>query len=86
MKDFHSNEEFFTTLRTLIDRLCDERRLKPLAKILPGYLALNGLTDGWHELLGALKAARGLGPDAFSEPDWTTLNDLIHAAELAVSS
>jgi hypothetical protein len=45
MEDFRSNEEFFTALRTFIDRLCDERRLKPLAKILPGYLSLNGLTD-----------------------------------------
>jgi hypothetical protein len=83
---FRSNEEFFTALRTLIDRLCDERRLKPLARILPGYLAFNGLTDGWHELINALKAARGLGPDEFNPADWGILNDLVHAAELAVSS
>jgi hypothetical protein len=86
MRDFHSNDEFFTALRALIDGLCDERRLKPLARILPGYLAFNGLTDGWHELINALKAARGLGPDEFNPADWGTLNDLIHAAELAVSS
>ena len=86
MRDFRSNEEFFTALRMLIDRLCDERRLKPLAKILPCYLAFNGLTDGWHELINALKAARGLGPDALNSADWDTLNDLIHAAELAISS
>jgi hypothetical protein len=86
MKDFHSNEEFFAALRTLIDRLFDERRLRPLAKILPGYLAFNGLTDSWHELIDGLKGARGLGPEAFNPADWDTLNDLIHAAELAVSS
>lgn len=86
MKVFHSNEEFFTALRTLIERWCDERRLNALARILPGYLAFNGLTDGWHDLIDALKATRGLGPDAFSLADWDTLNDLIHAAELAVSS
>jgi hypothetical protein len=81
----HSNEEFFAALRPLIERWCDERRLDALAKILPGYLAFNGLTDGWHELKDALKAARGLGPDAFSPAEWDTLNDLIHAAELAVA-
>jgi len=86
MRDFHSNDEFFAALRTLIDGLCDERRLKPLARILPGYFAFNDLTDGWHELINALKAARGLGPDEFKRADWDTLNDLIHAAELAVSS
>jgi hypothetical protein len=86
MNVFRSNEEFFTALRTLIDRLCDERRLKPPARILPGYLAFNGLTDGWHELIDALKTARGLGPDAFSPADWDKLNDLIHGAELAVSA
>ena|ERR1700758_1644812 len=86
MNVFRSNEEFFTALGTLIDRLCDERRLKPLARILPGYLAFNGLTDGWHELIDALKAARGLGPHAFSPADWDKLNDLIHAAELAISA
>ena len=86
MRDFHSNDEFFAALRALIDGLCDERRLKPLARILPGYLAFNGLTDGWHELINALKAARGLGPDEFNPADWGTLNDLIHTAELAVFS
>jgi hypothetical protein len=86
MRDFHSNEEFFTALRALIDRWCDERRLNALARILPGYLAWNGLTDGWHDLIDALKAARGLGPDTLSPADWDTLNDLIHAAELAVSA
>ena len=84
MTAFHSNEEFFTALRTLIDRWCDEHRLVPLVRILPGYLAFNGLTDSWHELIEALKATRGLGPDAFSPAEWDTLNDLIHAAEVAV--
>ncbi len=85
MRDFRSNEEFFTALRTLIDRWCDERRLNALLRILPGYLGFNGLTDSWHQLIDALKSTRGLGPDAFSPDDWDTLNDLIHAAELAVS-
>jgi hypothetical protein len=38
------------------DRLCDERRLAALARLLPAYLAFDGLADGWNELLNALKA------------------------------
>lgn len=84
MKDFQSNEEFLAVLRTLIERWCDERCLDTLARILPGYLALNGLTDGWGELSNALKATRALGHQAFSQTDWDTLNDLIHETDLVL--
>src|ERR1700743_155442 len=60
VKDFQSNEEFLAVLRMLVERWCDERRLDALARILPGYLAFNGLTDGWGELSNALKATRAL--------------------------
>ena len=81
MKDIHSSEEFFAVLRILIERWCDQRRLEALAKILPAYLAFNGLTDGWSELSNALAATRGLGYEAFSETDWDTLRDLIRATD-----
>jgi hypothetical protein len=84
MKDYQSNEEFFADLRSLIDRWCDERRLDALSRILPGYLAFNGLTDGWRLLHDSLKATRARGHEAFSHRDWDTLNDLIHATELAL--
>lgn len=84
MKDFRSNEEFFAALRTLLDRLCDDRQFAALAQLLPGYLAFNGLGDGWHELLNALKATRGLGGEGWKPQDWDDLNDLVHAANLAV--
>jgi hypothetical protein len=84
MGSFRSNDEFLVALRALIERLCDERRFAPLAQVLPAYLAFNGLGDGWHEMLKALKAARGLGPDTFSDADWDTLNDLVRAADRAV--
>jgi hypothetical protein len=85
MKDYQSNEEFFTDLRSLIDRWCDERKLDALSRVLPGYLAFNGLTDGWQLLNDSLKATRARGHEAFSNRDWDTLNDLIHATELALS-
>jgi hypothetical protein len=49
-----SNELFFSTLRELIDRWCNERRLQPLSHVLPGYLAFNGWTDGWASLIAGL--------------------------------
>jgi hypothetical protein len=84
MSEIRSNEEFFATMRQLIERWCDERKLKALSRILPAYLAFDGLSDGWHELLAALKTTRAIGRDAFDQVDWDTLNVLIHAAGLAL--
>lgn len=41
--------------KTLIAAWCDRRALGALRHFLPGYAALNGLTDGWGELEDALK-------------------------------
>ncbi len=38
----------------LIDRWCERRDYKPLAVLLPSWLANNGLTDGWANLAIAL--------------------------------
>ncbi len=81
MKDFKSHDEYLSELQTLIERWCDERSLKPLSRLLPGYMALNGLTDGWATLLDALKSTRALGADSFKQADWDSLNDLIHATD-----
>ena len=84
MTTFNSNEEFFNALRDLIYRWCDERRLQPLSRLLPGYLAFNGLTDGWGQLLAGLVLARSIGADRFTESDWAILSDLISAAGQAI--
>jgi hypothetical protein len=82
MSDFDSVEDFHRALRGMIDQWCDERKLAGLAHLLPGYLALNGLTDGWHELRAALVAARAAEPDA----DRGLLGDLIRATDSALIS
>jgi hypothetical protein len=84
MREYRSNEEFFAAVRQLIDRWCEERKLRALSRILPAYLAFNGLSDGWHELFAALKATRAVGHDDLNQADWDTLNDLIHAVDLAL--
>ena len=81
MKTYASNDEILVDAKNLVDRWCDERKLRALARLLPGYLSLNGLTDDWAILCEALKSTRALGRDAFSPRDWETLSDLIHAAE-----
>jgi len=81
MTEFHSNKEFFNTLRDLIYRWCNQHRLQPLALVLPNYLAFNGLNDGWHELHASLKSLRTLGPEGFAPDDWATINDLIQAVD-----
>jgi hypothetical protein len=86
MKEFGSNEEFFGALKVVIDRWCDERNIRALARILPSYIAFNGLGDGWRLLSDSLKDTRALGHEAFSHADWESLNDLIHAADLAAAS
>ena len=84
MRTYRSNDEFFADLKSLIERWCDERKLGALSVLLPGYVSLNGLTDGWANVYEALKATRALGRDAFSSSDWDMLNDLIHASEAIV--
>lgn len=45
-------------VRSVIETWCARRELRPLSVVLPGYLAFNGLTDGWAALLEALDDVR----------------------------
>ena len=85
METIANNAEFFAAFKGLIDSWCDRRALKPLARVLGPYLAFNGLTDGWGEILNGLKAVRALRDDDISEAEMDTVRELIHAAERAVS-
>jgi hypothetical protein len=78
---FQSNQDLIKAVAGLVDRLCEKRKLSALHTILPGYLALNGLTDGWYELLNSLKATRALGHEYFEAYDWDLLSELISAVD-----
>jgi len=84
MTSFQSKEEFFAALRQQIERWCDQRRLRELAVLLPGYTSFFGLTDDWARLYEALKATRAIGREKFSAAEWELLNVLVSAAERAV--
>ena len=76
MMVFSNNAEFFAALRSLIDACCDRRALKPLSQLLGPYLAFNGLTDSWGEILIALKAVRAHCSEDFSGTQLETIDAL----------
>src|SRR5262249_24558709 len=73
--------DYAESLRSLIERWCDQRHLRALCLILPVYLAMSGLTDSWQDLHDALKSTRALGQEAFTAGDWDAVNELIRGAE-----
>ena len=84
MKPIGSNAEFFAILKSLIYAWCDRRALNPLARVLGPYLAFDGLTDSWGEILDALKTIHASQHGDISEPEMDTLRELIKAAESAI--
>lgn len=42
----------------LVDAWCARKELIPLRRLLNGAAGINGLTDGWAELLAELRAIR----------------------------
>ena len=84
MMDIGDNTEFFALLRSLIDAWCDHHALKPLSRVLGPYLAFDGLTDGWGEILNALKDVRAVCREDISEAELETVGALICAAERAL--
>jgi hypothetical protein len=85
MTDFSSNDDFFASLRTLIERWCDRRCLKALHYILGPYLAFNGLTHGWGDLHVALQSVRALARTELNADELEELNELIRTAERAIT-
>jgi hypothetical protein len=76
-----TNQEFFSTLRDLIDGWCERRSLRPLARVLDPYLSFNGMTDGWGDLTVALKTIRALDSDLISTKEREVVDDLIRATQ-----
>jgi hypothetical protein len=52
------SSDVLVDLSTLIDAWCDRHELRALARVLPAWLANNGLTDGWADVLDALRTIR----------------------------
>ena len=63
------NDEFLRDLKELADGWCERRALRPLLHYLPGYFALNGLTDGFGALETALKDVLVFAKDEITEEE-----------------
>ncbi|WP_354459429.1 hypothetical protein [Mesorhizobium shangrilense] len=82
---YSDNEALFAELHSLIDSWCDRRCLRPLGIVLPAYNAFNGMTDGWGDLLTALRAL-ALVRDALLPDEQEIVMSLRRAAEDAVEA
>ena len=78
MEEFIRNQEF------LIDRWCSRKQLKPLRHLLNGQASLNGLTDGWSDMLTELKTIRSQCTDELQQDEFEKLVQLIHYAQAAL--
>lgn len=79
-----SSQEFFDSLKELIEAWCDRRCLSALRYILQGYPLSSSLTDDWAELLEALENVRAFARDELIEKEKQTLNQLISAVNQIV--
>lgn len=81
---FENTEALLGAARVLIDRWCDRRQLGALHMMLGGYLALNGLTDGWGRFYDALRNIRAMHGPGLPVEDQALLRDLVSATEKIV--
>ena len=72
------NEELNSILKSLSDAWCEQKALGPLSQFLPGYLAINGLTDGWALCRDALKDVRALYRDQLKSEELAKVNKAIN--------
>jgi hypothetical protein len=78
------SHEYTERLSRLAKSWCDRHALKPLFHFLPGYFALNGLTDGYAALAEALRDTLALAKNEITEAEKTELRTLLAEADSAV--
>lgn len=78
------SREIIIGLQQLIDRWCGQRRIIPLVRLLPAYIAFDDRPHAWIALCEALKDTQSLGPSAFNEAEWKKIKELIGATQKRV--
>jgi hypothetical protein len=71
-------------LRQLAEGWCERRALRALSQFLPGYFALNGLTDGWGELETALKDVLVFAKDEITEDEKKEVTRIMILVQAAI--
>jgi hypothetical protein len=69
MRKAMSGEDLGAILDVLITAWCARKELRPLRRILNGWAAINGLTDGWAGLLEELQAIRAQDRERITEDE-----------------
>lgn len=73
-----SPEEIGAKIDYLVSAWCARKELVPLRHILNGAASINGLTDGWAELLAALRTIRAQCKDRITEQELDVVIELQH--------
>jgi hypothetical protein len=68
-------------LLKLADRWCERRAFLPLRPLLNGLAALNGLSDGFHECIDALKDIRNSAKGTITKDEEDEVRRLIKVME-----
>ena len=81
MVELMNTEQFLKVTESIIHSWCERKLLGPLSVLTGPYLAFNGLTDGWGELLVALKTVRANYRKDLEFAELRKLDDLIRIAD-----
>jgi hypothetical protein len=65
----------------LVEAWCDRRALIALRCVLRGYPVTSPLTDGWAELMIALKDVRAFAREEITPEELTTIDECVRAVE-----
>jgi len=80
-----TQEQLFQTLQNLVDAWCDRRALKALRHVLRGYPLSNSLTDGWADLMIALKNVRAFAREEVTPEELKLVDDCIRVIEKGIT-
>jgi hypothetical protein len=79
-----NEQELLQTLQKLVEIWCDRRALQALRCILRGYPLANRLTDGWAELMTALKDVRAFAREEITQEEAKSVDECIRVIERMV--
>jgi putative oxidoreductase len=79
-----NNQELFQTVQNLVDAWCERRALQALRCILRDYPLVSPLTDGWGELMTALKDVRAFAREQITPEELKSVNECIRAIDGAL--
>jgi hypothetical protein len=84
MKDYKSNDEFFQSLRNLIDRVEKQGNTGAAQQLQEGFSCLNGLTDGWALLLESIDKTISENQSKIEASDMSELKDMLKVVRKVV--